>query len=430
MPIGDVVCRSEVAQVTSGFVASQLRTGGHRGRLPKTLENPVYEDFASIVGPVLDALTATPAGVPGVVAHLTDRDGTVFEGAAGERALGSGIPMTAETVFAAFSTTKAITATAVLQCAEDGLLDLDAPAAQYLPEIGKLQVIDGFGDDGNPLLRAPKREITTRMLLLHTAGLGYDFFDETYRRLATEHARPGVLSATMAALTTPLLFDPGERWNYGTNIDWAGLVVEAVRGSRLGDVMRERIFEPLGMIDTAFTLTGDMRDRLAVVHQRADDGTLIPLPDLQLPQDPEVHMGGHGLYTTVPDYMRFLRMWLGDGAGPGGRVLSAHTVAEAVRGGLDGREVTMLRGVDPTLSHDTEFFPGIRKNWALPFMVNEELAPTGRPAGALGWAGLANLYYWIDRENGLAGFWATQILPLGDPASYGGYLEFESAAYR
>ncbi|MFC0453823.1 serine hydrolase domain-containing protein [Rhodococcus jostii] len=388
------------------------------------------DDFASITDTDLQKLTQDEAGVPGVVAMLTDRDGVVYSGVAGERAVGSGVAMTADTVFAAFSTTKAVTGTAALQCVEEGLLDLDAPTARYLPEIGELQVLDGFGSDGEPVLRAPKRDITTRMLLLHTAGFGYPFFSEEYRRLADDHGWPSVITGTKKALTTPLLFDPGERWMYGSNIDWCGLVVEAVRGQRLGEVMRERIFEPLGMNDTAFTLTGDMRDRLAVVHQRTDDGTLVPLPEMVLPQDPEVHMGGHGMYTTVPDYLKFLRMWLRDGEAPGGRLLAAATVAEAVRGGLDGQEVTALPGVIPALSNDAEFFPGLRKNWAYTFMVNDEPAPTGRPAGALGWAGLANLYYWIDRENGIAGFWATQILPFADAVSFGGYLDFETAVYR
>ncbi|CCW11479.1 probable 1,4-butanediol diacrylate esterase [Rhodococcus aetherivorans] len=388
------------------------------------------DDFASTMDAALRELTHSPGGLPGVVAMLTDRDDVVYSGVAGERAAGSGTAMTADTVFAAFSTTKAITGTAALQCVEEGLLDLDVPAARYVPEIGDLQVLEGFGTDGEPLLRAPKRDITTRMLLLHTAGLGYDFFDENYRRLAEEHGQPSVITASKAALRTPLLFDPGERWMYGSNIDWCGLVVEAVRGRRLGEVMRERIFEPLGMADTAFTLTADMRDRLAVVHQRGEDGTVVPMPEMVLPQDPEVHMGGHGLYTTVPDYLRFLRMWLRDGDAPGGRVLAAGTVADAVRGGLDGQQITALPGVIPALSNDAEFFPGLPKDWAYTFMVNEEPAPTGRPAGALGWAGLANLYYWIDRQNGIAGFWATQILPFADAVSFGGYLDFEAAAYR
>ena len=163
-------------------------------------------------------------------------------------------------------------------------------------------MIEGFDAHGDPMLRAPKRDITTRMLLLHTAGFGYDFFDELYNRLAMEHGQPSVITATKAALITPLLFDPGEKWQYGTNIDWAGQVVEAIRGKRLGEVMAERVFAPLGMHDTAFTLTGRWRPRLAAIHQREDDGRLTPL-DLVLPQDPEIHMGGHGLYSTVGDYL-------------------------------------------------------------------------------------------------------------------------------
>jgi len=142
-------------------------------------------------------------------------------------------------------------------------------------------------------------------------------------------------------------------------------------------------------------------------------------------------MAGHGLYGTAEDYAKFIRMWLNDGRGPGGEaILKPETVAMACRNHLpEGMHIKMLPGVDPTLSNDAEFFPGMPKTWALTFMINEEDAPTGRPAGALAWAGLANLYYWIDRANGVGGFWATQIFPFADPASVGGYLEFEKTVY-
>ncbi len=379
---------------------------------------------------VLARATQRADRVPGVVAMITDREGNIYEGAAGERALGHGEPMTLDTTFALFSTTKAITGTAVLQCVEEGLLDLDAPAATYVPDIGELKVLDGFDAGGNPVLREPKRDITTRMLLLHTAGFGYDFFNESYNRLSQEHGQPSVITCSKAALTTPLLFDPGEKWEYGTNIDWAGQVVESIRGRRLGDVMRERIFEPLEMTDTAFTMSPSMKDRLAPIHQRESDGSLTPLIGFELPAEPEVHMGGHGLHGTVGDYMKFIRMWLNDGAGTSGRVLSPETVAAAVQNGLEGQHVGLLPGVLPTLSNDAEFFPGVPKGWAYSFMTNEEVAPTGRPAGSLAWAGLANLYYWIDRKTGVGGFWATQILPFADAGSINGYLEFETAVYQ
>src|SRR3954454_24272647 len=139
---------------------------------------------------ILQRVVLGSAPVPGVVAMATDRRGNVYEGAAGKRVLGQDEAMTADTVFAIFSTTKAITGTAALQLVEEVRLDLDALAKTYVPEIGELQVLDGVDPDGKPRLRAPKRDVTTRMLLLHTAGFGYDLFNERYNRLAQEHGQP------------------------------------------------------------------------------------------------------------------------------------------------------------------------------------------------------------------------------------------------
>jgi len=380
---------------------------------------------------VLSRVTDGAGRVPGVVAMVTGRDANIYEGAAGERLLGGGAPMTTDSVFAIFSTTKAITGAAVLQCVEEGLLDLDAPAKTYAPEIGTLQVLEGFDPAGAPRLRPPRREITTRMLMMHTAGFGYDFFNENYLRLAREHGQPSVTTASKAALMTPLLFDPDEKWEYGTSMDWAGQVVERIRGKRLGEVFRERIFAPLGITEAGFTLTPAMRARLAGMHARNADGSLTPMPDFALPAEPEVDMGGHGLYATVGEYMKFIRMWLNEGAGPQGRVLRPETVAAALRNGLKShQQIGMLPGVIPSLSNDADFFPGLKKSWGYSFLINEEEAPTGRPAGAVGWAGLANLFYWIDVKTGVGGYWATQILPFGDATSFTGYLDFESAVYR
>jgi methyl acetate hydrolase len=147
-----------------------------------------------------------------------------------------------------------------------GKLDLDAPAKTYVPEISGLKVIEGFDEHGEPKLRAPKRDVTTRMLLLHTAGFSYDFFNAHYNRLGQEKGQPSVITSSKAALMTPLLFDPGERWEYGSNIDWCGQVIEAVAGKRLGEVFQTRIFEPLGMRDTTFELTDALSGRLAGMH--------------------------------------------------------------------------------------------------------------------------------------------------------------------
>ena len=386
-------------------------------------------NFGAAADAVLDGVVTSTPRVPGVVAMVTNRDRNIYEGAAGKRRLDQPAGMTTDSIFAIFSTTKAITGTAVLQLVEEGRLDLDAPAKRYAPDIGKLQVIEGFDAAGEPMLRAPKRDITTRMLMTHTAGLSYDFINRTYNRLAEEKGQPSVITASKACLMTPLLFDPGERWDYGTNLDWCGQIVEAIAGRRLGEVFKTRIFEPLGIESMTFELTDAMRSKLAGIHARGADGSLTPM-DFELPARPEVHMGGHGLYGTVGDYMRFIRMWLNDGAGEHGRVLKPETVRMAERNHLGDKKVTPITGVIPTLCNDAEFFPGQSKSWALSFMINDEEAPTGRPAGALGWAGLANLFYWIDRRNGVGGFWATQILPFGDPTSFIGYMNFETAFYQ
>ena len=338
--------------------------------------------------------------------------------------------MTTDTVFAIFSCTKAITGTAIMQLVEEGKVDLDAPAKTYAPHIADVKVMDGVDAEGRPILRAPKREITTRMLMLHTAGFGYEFFSAKLRDAAEVTGQKSVITSTKAALMAPLLFEPGEDWEYGINIDWCGQVVEGVTGKRLGEVFSERIFKPLGMADTGFTMTPSMRARVAGMHQRAEDGTLSPIAGFELPQDPEVQMGGHALYGTIGDYCRFIRMYLNDGMGEGGRVLKPETIAMAEKNGLGDKKIRLLPGVIPSLSNDAEFFPGLSKSWAYSFMVNDEKAPTGRPAGALGWAGLANLFFWIDRRGGVGGFWATQILPFADPVSFTGYMDFETAVYR
>ena len=364
-------------------------------------------------------------GVPGVVAMATDRDGNFYEGAAGERELGGGEAMTTDTVFAIFSCTKAITGVAVMQLVEEGVLGLDDPAKEYAPEIAEIQVLEGFDAAGEPRVRPPASDVTVGQLMLHTAGFGYDFFNHDLVQYGEKRDVPSVVSASQASLNSALLFDPGERWEYGSNIDWVGKVVEGARGKRLGEVMRERIFGPLGMDDTAITMSDSMRSSRASMHQRGEDGTLTPLPDFELPQDPEQHMGGHALYGTVGDYMKFIRMVLNDGVG----VLRPETVERMTQDGLGGMKIKLLPGAIPTLSNDAEFFPGMPKSWGYTFMINDEDAPTGRPAGELGWAGLANLFYWIDRTNGIGGFWATQILPFADPISFGGYMEFETAVY-
>jgi methyl acetate hydrolase len=367
--------------------------------------------------------------VPGVVAAATDRAGTIYEGGFGERVIGSGVPMTTGTVGWIASMTKALTGTAAMQLVEQGRLELDRPATDWVPELSQVQVLEGFAADGEPLTRPPRRPITLRHLLTHTAGFSYEIWSEEIIRYQEAKGIPGIISCQNAALNTPLLFDPGERWEYGINIDWAGKMVEAASGRRLGAYMQDNIFEPLGMEDTAFKLRPDMRARLARIHQRGDGEDFTAL-DLEIPQEPEFDMGGGGLYGTVGDYLRFVRMILNRGEADGQQVLRPETVDMMARNQMGECRVRPVKTAMPPLSNDAEFFPGMPKTWGLTFMINTEQAPTGRTAGSLAWAGLANSYYWIDPKEGIGGVYLTQILPFGDKKSLPLFFAFEKAVYR
>ncbi len=369
---------------------------------------------------------AVAAGVPYVIGGVTDSAGAQHVGAAGHRSREAADAATPDTVVALFSVTKAFTATAALQCVEDGVLDLDAPARSYLPAIGDLDVLEEIADDGTVGTRPPTREITPRMLLQHTSGLAYDMFDERYAALARQRRAHPTATPLRDSLRTPLLHDPGERWTYGTSTDWLGLLIAEVRGRRLEDVFRTGIFEPCGLESTSFDVTPSMRSRLGVLHRRGRDGSIVATTSTP-PDTPELDMGGQGLFSTVPDVLRFLGVWLGDGSAEHGRVLRPETVAWAVRR-IPGLEVTPLRSALPALACDAGF-PAPATSWAHSFLVEDADVAGRRRAGTLSWAGLGNVFYWIDRASGMAGVWAAQFMPFLDPLATSGFEAFERAVY-
>lgn len=365
---------------------------------------------------------------PGVVAVAVDRDGTTYEGAFGERSIGSGTEMTVDTVGAIFSMTKAITGAAAMQLVEQEKLDLDADAGQVLDDLANPVVLTGFDDDGQPLTRPATGPVTLRHLLTHTSGHVYDMWNADIVRWHRATGIPNVLSLQRAALRTPLMFDPGSAWEYGIGIDWAGLMVEALSGQTLGEYLAEHLTGPLGMHDTAFAHTPSMLERAATVHARMPDSSFAPI-ELKAPEDPEFEMGGGGLQSTMVDYARFIRMILNGGELDGERVLRADTVAQMATNNMGDLRVKELVTVNPQLSNDAELYPGEAKSWGLTFQVHEEASSVGHPAGTLTWAGLANSYFWIDPVNGVGGCYLSQILPFADAGTVGLFYDFERSIY-
>jgi CubicO group peptidase (beta-lactamase class C family) len=366
--------------------------------------------------------------VPGVIGAVTDRNGTIYEGAFGERRLGSGVPMTFDTVTYLASMTKPITAACAMQLVEQGKLELDAPISRWVPRAAELQVLDGWEDNGEPRLRPPAREVTLRHLMTHTSGFAYDLWDADLAQYMKQKGVPVLDSGEEDAFYPPLMFDPGERWEYGISIDWIGKLVEVVSGQSLGTYMQANIFAPLGMTSTGYRISPDMEERRASTHQRGADGALAPT-DWVRQQEPLIEAGGGGLYSTAADYLQFVRMILNRGSANGSRVLQPETVDLMSQNAMGDIRVTMLKTQNPERSLDAEFFPGLPKSWGLSFMINEETAPTGRPAGSLAWAGIQNTFFWIDPTTGIGGVYLTQILPFVDEKALSVFYDFETAVY-
>jgi methyl acetate hydrolase len=367
--------------------------------------------------------------MPGIVAVAATDRGSVYEGAFGTREMGASVPMTLDTIVWIASMTKAITATAAMQLVERGKLNLDRPAQEVVPEVGRARVLEGFDAAGQPKLRAPKRPITLKYLLTHTAGYGYEIWRTEIAKYQQVTNTPGITTCTNAALTTPLLFDPGDKWEYGINIDWAGKMVEAAAGQKLDAYFQQNIFGPLGMKDTAFALSPAQKSRLSRVHQRDDKGALAPI-EFGLPENPEFLMGGGGLYGTAGDYLAFTQMIIGGGTYQGAQVLRRETVELMSQNHIGDLEIGKMVTAIPPLSNDVELFPGMSKKWGLSFLINTQTAPTGRSAGSLAWAGLANTYFWIDRTKRVSGVFLSQLLPFYDTTAIDLLGKFETEVYR
>ncbi len=264
--------------------------------------------------------------VPGVVALAATDNGIMYEGAFGMRDLAKGPAMTLDTVFRIASMTKAVTSVATMQLVEQGKLRLEEPIDSVLPELASPQVLEGFDASGAPRLRPARRPITLRHLLTHTAGFGYEFWNPQLMRYVDVTGMPSLRTGKLAALRMPLVFDPGERWEYGINTDWVGRIVEAASGQSLDAYFRDQIFAPLGMTDTGFSLSATQEPRLVNVHQRKADGSLEPTATEARAQS-EFSSGGGGLYSTGRDYLVFLQMLLHQGRINGAQLLGPETVA-------------------------------------------------------------------------------------------------------
>jgi methyl acetate hydrolase len=366
--------------------------------------------------------------IPGVVAMAATGKEAIYQGAFGKRDLSGDVAMTPDSVFWIASMTKAITAAAGMQLVEQGKLSLEEPIGKVLPDLAAPQVLEGFDAKGEPKLRPASKPITLRHLMTHTAGFAYNMWNGDMVQYLEKTGTPAVTTCQNAALKTPLMTDPGTRWEYGTNIDFVGKAVEAVSGKRLDAYLRDHLFTPLGMSDTGFKIGAEQRKRLVGMHQRNADGSLTPIP-FELEQEPEFHMGGGGLYSTAGDYLKFTQMILNKGKGSGNQVLKPETVATMGQNHIGELNMGKLTSAVAFATNDVDLYPDIVKKWGLSFLINTAKTPEGRSPGSLAWAGLANTYYWIDPARDVAGVILMQLLPFADKKCLEAFAGFERGVY-
>jgi methyl acetate hydrolase len=380
-------------------------------RLPGSAEIDAY-----LSGVVRDAR------IPGIVALVADADRVVYTGAFGRQNVATGVPMATDSIFRIASMTKPVTSVAVMMLVQEGDLGLDDPVSDYLPAFEDAQVIQNFNAaDKTYTTRPASGPMTIRHLLTHTSGLGYSFSNETLAALVG--AEPG---ASVTRL--PLLHDPGARWTYGESTRVLGTLVEEVSGQGLEEFLSERIFVPLGMSDTFYTVPAPKASRVATVHRRTPEG-LVETPNPAEITAPAY--GDGGLHSTAADYAKFIQLFLNNGRAPNGmRLLSEATVELMGDNHIGAIFVERQPAAIPALSEAFPLGAG-RDKFGLGFQITGPHAePFARSPGSMSWAGIFNTEFWIDPARGVGGVLLMQYLPFYDAAAIETLQGFERLVHE
>ncbi|CAL5873233.1 uncharacterized protein PFLUO_LOCUS7502 [Penicillium psychrofluorescens] len=386
------------------------------------------------------------SGIPGTTVVVVGKDGNeLFAHSAGKRGTGSKDPMTLDTIFWMASCTKMLVGVACMQLVEQDILKLDdgAQTEGLCPELKSLKVLRPDGS-----FEEKKRAITLRMLLSHTAGFGYTFFNERLRQWSYPVGMDE-FSGRIEDMKLPLLFQPGEGWEYGVGIDWAGIALERATGLTLNAYLQKHVLGPLGIRDMSMIPNRDMRQRLAYMNSRSPDGTLrardhllrAPLvvdPDNEAEVARVFNSGGAGMFAKPQEYCKVLAVLLNDGTCPrtGSKLLRKETVEEMFSNQISQYPNFSRAGIPAAKPDLTNPIPELYpvsgdppQGWGLTFMLSNGGA-TGRSHGTVHWAGLANLWWWADREKGVAGIVCTQILPFADAKVLGLWGAVEAEIYK
>ena len=362
--------------------------------------------------------------IPGLVAIVTDKDAVTYSGAFGLRDVAQSHPMTADTIFRIASMTKPITSFAIMMLIDEGSLGLEDPVSDYLPELGDKEVFADFGATEKSYTSRPaSSEITIRHLLTHTSGLGYSFTSEIlYGLVGSERPSP-------STTTLPLLHDPGTRWTYGESTRVLGRVVEILSGLPLEQFLRERIFDPLGMVDTGFAVPQEKSGRVATAHAKRGQ-ELVETANVAAALE-VTPRGDGGLFSTAADYSKFIRMILNGGiASNGVRLLSDDSIDLMGQNHIGSLFVETQQISDSARSEPFPLGAG-RDRFGLGFQITgTHDRDDMRSPGSLSWAGIMNTEFWIDPAKGIGGILLMQYLPFYDETAIDVLEGFERRVYQ
>ena len=371
---------------------------------------------------------AVNSDIPGVSAAVVAKEESLYQGHFGFADLNQNKPIDDSSLFRIASMTKAVTSVCIFQLIEKGVISLDSPLKNFFPEVSEKKIIDGFDDEGNPIMSDPSNDITVGNLLTHTSGLAYEMWNENISTLVQKGDLASMFSVTDDFLKAPLVFNPGTSWEYGIGIDWLGVLIEKLADCSLQEYMTLNVFEPLGMNSTSYDLDKTEQERMVNVYTRTGDG--YEAMPFSVPEKSAIYSGGGGLISNLKDYSQFLKVFLNSGQVNETKILSESSVNIMMKSLNEEIAMTKLPSQNSVLTKDMEFFPQVHKSWSPGFMINHSDADTGRPKDAAGWAGIFNSYFWIDKKNEIAGLILMQMLPFIDDGCFKTLQNFEKAVYK
>ena len=348
--------------------------------------------------------------IPGVVAVVVDKAGVVYSGAFGKQNTAKNVPLTTGSIFRIASMTKAVTSVATMMMVEQGKLKLDDDVSTYLPAFKSMQVLTSYDEKAGTYETKPNtRPITIRQLLTHTSGIGYSWSDPGLALVQRKTNKGGETDL-------PLVHAPGEKWTYGASTKVLGDVVEKLSGERIDAFTDRHISKPLGMKDTFYEVPKSEYARVVTTHQKDAAGKI---PETQNPDTIPVSLRGDGeLFSTAPDYGRFLQMLLNGGQLGSARLLKASTVAEMLRPHTNGVRVRLQPVAAAGLSKPYPLGAG-EDIWGLGFQLADPKRPDPamRRPGSGNWAGIFNTFFWVDPKEELGVVVMMQMLPFYDASA-------------